>query len=168
MPDTRPPSGEVEASAARGDDLARGLDTNVLVRYLLADDEAQHAAATALIEGELTPEAPGLVHPVALCELVWVLRQVYKVPKPDVVAALRLVLAVRTLHVLDEAPVRAALDLFERAGTDGGPAADFADALLSVQYQAEGSALATFDRAASRLPHAHRLGSVASGARGDD
>lgn len=134
------------------DHSARGLDTNVLVRYLVADDPEQHAAATALIEGELTPEAPGLVHPVALCELVWVLRQVYKVPKPEVVAALRLVLAVRTLHVLDEAAVRAALDLFERH------AADFADALLSVEYQTEGSSLVTFDRAASGLPLARRLG----------
>lgn len=134
---------------------ARGLDTNVLIRYLVADDPEQHAAATALIEDELTPEDPGLVHPVALCELVWVLHQVYKVPKPDVVAALRLVLAVRTLRVLDEATVRAALDLFEHY------AADFADALFSVAYQTEGSALATFDRAASQLPHAQRLGTGA-------
>ena len=133
-------------------DDARGLDTNVLARYLVADDPEQHAAAAALIEGELTPESPGLVAPVALCELVWVLRQVYKVPKPDIVAALRLVLSVRTLRVLNEPAVRAALGLFERY------AADFADALLSVQYQAEGFGLVTFDRHASKLPGASRLG----------
>ena len=135
---------------------ARGLDTNVLVRYLVADDAEQHAAAVALVEGELTPEAPGLVAPVALCELVWVLRSVYGVPKPEIVAALRLVLSVRTLRVLDAPAVRAALDHYE------DHAADFADALLSVQYQAEGSALATFDRAASRLPGARQLGEVAT------
>lgn len=130
----------------------RGLDTNVLVRYLVGDDPEQHEHARALIEDELTPEDPGLVHPVALCELVWVLRQVYNVPKLEVVQALRLVLSVRALRVLDEPSVRDALALY------GAHAADFADALLSVQYQAAGTGLVTFDKGASRLPGATRLG----------
>ena len=130
----------------------RGLDTNVLVRYLVGDDPDQHEHARALIEDVLTPEAPGLVHPVVLCEAVWVLCRVYSVPKTEIVQALRLVLAARTLRVLDEASVRAALDVFETHS------ADFADCLLSVQYQAEGTGLATFDRRASRLPGAGRLG----------
>lgn len=126
----------------------RGLDTNVLLRYLLADDPAQHTAAVRLIEEELTPDTPGLVHPVALCEVVWALRQVYKVPKEDIVATLRLILAVRSLRVLEEPRVREALELYAAHG------ADFADALLHVAYRAEGDGLATFDRAAGRLPGA--------------
>ena len=131
---------------------ARGLDTNVLVRYLVGDDPDQYEHARALVEDDLTPEAPGLVHPVALCELVWVLRSVYDVPKGEIVEALRLVLSVRTLRVLDEPAVRAALDLYE------AHAADFADALLSVEYREAGTGLATFDRHASRLPGGSRLG----------
>jgi predicted nucleic-acid-binding protein len=50
------------------------LDTNVLVRYIVRDDEPQAAMATALIETECTTETPGLVTLVVLCELVWVLR----------------------------------------------------------------------------------------------
>lgn len=137
---------------------ARGLDTNVLARYLVGDDPEQYDAARAFIEDELSPEAPGLVHPVALCELVWVLRHVYSVPRAEVVHALRVLLSVRTLRVLCEAAVRDALALYEGVGTDGQPPADFADALLSVEYTAAGTGLATFDRAASRLPHARRLG----------
>ncbi|MGB3541491.1 PIN domain-containing protein [Rubrivirga sp.] len=132
--------------------MGRGLDTNVLVRYLVADDPDQHAAAAELIEDVLTPESPGLVHPVALCELVWVLRQVYKVPKPEIVAALRLVLSVRTLRVLDATAVREAVALYD------AHAADFADSLLSVQYRAEGTGLVTFDKDASRLPNGAWLG----------
>ena len=130
----------------------RGLDTNVLVRYLLGDDPEQAELARAFIEDDLTPGTPGLVHPVALCELVWVLRQVYKVPKSEIVAALRLVLSVRTLRVLGEPDVREAVDLFE------SHPADFADCLLAVQYGAAGTGMATFDRDASRLPGARRLG----------
>lgn len=132
--------------------LERGLDTNILVRYLIEDDPEQAELARAFIEDDLTPGVPGLVHPVALCELVWVLRQVYKVPKREVVAALRLVLSVRTLRVLDELSVREAVDLFD------AHAADFADCLLSVQYGTEGTGMVTFDRGAAHLPGARRLG----------
>ena len=132
----------------------RGLDTNVLARYLLADDPEQYEHARAFIEDELTHEAPGLVHPVALCELVWVLRQVYKVPKLEVVEALRLVLSVRTLRVLDGGAVREALALYVAHG------ADFADCLLSVQYRTQGTEITTFDKGASRLPGARRLGNA--------
>ena len=134
-----------------GDASTRGLDTNVLARYLLADDPDQHAEASELIETELTPEAPGLVHPVVLCELVWVLRQVYKVPKADVVHALRQILALPTVRVLDRAAVREAVDLYDTH------AADFADCYLLVKYRAAEADLTTFDRAASRLPGARRL-----------
>ena len=130
----------------------RGLDTNVLARYLLEDDPDQYERARTLIEDELTPDDPGLVHPVALCELVWVLRSVYGVPKPEIVEALRLVLSVRTLRVLDGPAVREAVALYE------AHPADFADALLSVQYRAAGTGLATFDRGASKLTGAARLG----------
>ena len=132
--------------AGRGPAL--GLDTNVLLRYLLADDARQHAAAAALIDDVLTPAAPGLVHPVVLCEAVWALRQVYKVPKADVVRALARVLGAPTLRVLDAARVREALHLYE------SHAADFADALLSVSYRAEGAGLVTFDQAAQAFPGA--------------
>ena len=134
----------------------RGLDTNVLVRYLVADDAEQHRAAAALIDS-FAPDAPGLVHPVALVELVWVLQSAYSIPRADIVRALRLVLDVRSLRVLDEASVRRAVGLYEAGSAEGNPAADFADCLLAAAYEAEGSVLVTFDRLASRLPGAERL-----------
>ena len=48
-----------------------GLDTNVLVRYVMQDDPSQSPRATRLIEA-LQPDAPGFVPVVALVELVWV------------------------------------------------------------------------------------------------
>ena len=104
-----------------------------------------------LFRSELTPVAPGLVAPVVLCELVWVLRTAYKVPKPEIVFVLRLVLNTPTLRVLERPTVLAALNLSEVQS------ADSADCLLHVRYQAEGTALSTFDIKASRLPGAERL-----------
>jgi predicted nucleic-acid-binding protein len=130
----------------------------VLLRYFVGDDPEQHAEAVALVEGTLTPETPGLVHPVALCELVWVLRSAYEVPKAEIIAVLRLALSVRTLRVLDEPLVREALALYE------DHRADFADCLLHAAYQAEGTGLATFDRGAARLPGSERVGAGHVGA----
>lgn len=49
-----------------------GIDTNVLVRYIMQDDPKQSARATRLIEG-LTSDRPGVVPLVTVVELVSVL-----------------------------------------------------------------------------------------------
>ncbi len=55
-------------------------DTDVLVRFLVADDPDQAAAAAALLE---RAEAVVLTVPV-LCELTWVLRSVYGIARADI------------------------------------------------------------------------------------
>ena len=47
-----------------------GLDTNVLVRYLVQDEPVQSKLATWLIEGNCTKQSPGRISLVVLCELV--------------------------------------------------------------------------------------------------
>ena len=47
------------------------IDTNVLLRYLLADDAAQHRKAKALIEAQ----RPALIVDAVLVETVWTHRQ---------------------------------------------------------------------------------------------
>ena len=49
-----------------------GLDTNVLVRYIMQDDVKQSPKAIKLVES-LTADAPGFVPLVAIIELIWVL-----------------------------------------------------------------------------------------------
>jgi len=48
-----------------------GIDTNVLVRYLVRDDPAQTERATAVIEGRCSADVPDFVCHVVLAELVW-------------------------------------------------------------------------------------------------
>ena len=61
----------------------RGLDTNVLVRYLTRDDDAQFAAASDLIEGAEHRSERLYLNIVVLCELTWVLRgSRYRFPRP--------------------------------------------------------------------------------------
>lgn len=129
-----------------------GLDTNVLVRYLVEDDPNQFEAARRYIEEHCTPEVPGLVHPVMLCEVVWVLRSAYQVPREAIVDALDTLLRIRSLKVLEAELVRKALGLYRSTNVD------FADAYLHAAYrQAVAVGLLTFDRRAGALPGATRL-----------
>jgi predicted nucleic-acid-binding protein len=61
-----------------------GLDTNVVIRYLVQDDKKQSDAATRFIEKSLTAESPGYINHIILCEIVWVLQRCYGVRKQQI------------------------------------------------------------------------------------
>lgn len=54
-----------------------GLDTNVLVRFLVRDDDAQELEAAQLLTGLSQRGATGFVPDVVLAELSWVLERCY-------------------------------------------------------------------------------------------
>ena len=65
-----------------------GIDTNVLVRYLVRDDQSQYERARRLIHREVNTGEPVLVSLLVLLEMEWVLRSRYELAKPDIVAVL--------------------------------------------------------------------------------
>ncbi len=119
-----------------------GLDTNVLVRYVMQDDPRQSARATRLVES-LTAEGPGFVPLVALVEVVWVLAGSYGLTRVQVATVLETLLRSKEL-VLDRADiVTQALNRFAGGG------ADFADALIERIAAAAGcEQTMTFDAGA--------------------
>lgn len=124
-----------------------GLDTNVVVRYLVQDDRAQASAATALIERTLSADSPGLITGVTLCEIVWVLAECYAADRSRVDAVIEGMLTSRQLIVEDAAEVWAALGDWRESN------ADFSDALIGRLVAAQGGAkTVTFDRSAAKLP----------------
>lgn len=62
-----------------------GIDTNILVRYIVQDDEEQARLATSLLEEMVSENNQGFVSVAVLCELVWVLRRAYGYGKKQVV-----------------------------------------------------------------------------------
>jgi predicted nucleic-acid-binding protein len=119
-----------------------GLDTNVLVRYVMQDDPRQSPLATRLLES-LSAESPGFVPVVVLTELVWVLSGSYGLDRTQVAAVLGTLLRSKEL-VVDQAEwVAQALKRYSANG------ADFADALIERLSAAAGcSATMTFDTGA--------------------
>jgi predicted nucleic acid-binding protein len=55
-----------------------GLDTNVLLRYLLQDDPKQARQANQIIDRQLSEPNPGFVNLATVLEIVWVLRSLLK------------------------------------------------------------------------------------------
>jgi predicted nucleic-acid-binding protein len=123
------------------------LDTNVLARYVVADDPRQAAAARRLIESSCTTESPGVVSLVVLCELVWVLGQGYRYRRSQVALVLRRLLAAQDLAVERSELAWQALNLYEE-GT-----ADFSDYVIGLcGREGKAAATCTFDRRAATSP----------------
>ena len=123
-----------------------GLDTNVLVRYLVEDDRAQASKAARLIESRCTEDAPGFVNRVVLCELVWVLESAYGYPRATVAATLENLLRAAELDVDAADAAWPALTAYRRNGVD------FSDALIGrLNRNAGCDGTASFDKAAAKM-----------------
>ncbi len=123
-----------------------GLDTNILVRYLVQDDQGQAQIAAAFIESECTKETPGFLNRIVMCELVWVLRGSYNYARQEIVRLLGLLLQTEEFQIEDQSSAHAALRSF--AAGEG----DFADGYLAeTNRQAGCNKTVTLDRKAARL-----------------
>ncbi len=117
------------------------LDTNVLVRYLVEDDEAQTAQAAALIEGAQADGDPLFVSHVVLCEVVWVLASVYEQTRKQIFVVMEGLSRASHLVLDDAECVRRALASYGRGR------GDFADYIIRERAHAAGcKQVATFDK----------------------
>ena len=124
-----------------------GLDTNVLVRWLMDDDPKQSTRARRLFDAARVGQAALFVPATAMLELEWVLRSRYDFNKATVLQAFNALLETQELEFQSEAALEQALHLY-RQGT-----AEFADCLHAGLCNAfDHAPLLTFDAKAARLP----------------
>ena len=121
-----------------------GLDTNVLVRYIMQDDSRQSPKATRLIES-LSSDNPGYITLISVVELYWVLTSSYELSGAQVAQALEVILRSKQLLVERADQVMRALRVF------GQGKADFADCLIERAASSAGcDETVTFDIGASK------------------
>ena len=121
-----------------------GLDTNVVVRYIMQDDPKQSPKATQLIES-LSNDAPGYITMVSVVELYWVLTSCYGLSDTQVTQALEAILRSKQLLVERADQVMRALRVFAFGK------ADFADCLIERAASGAGcTRTMTFDAAAAK------------------
>lgn len=125
----------------------RAIDSNVLLRLLVRDDEKQVAVANTFV-------AKGAwVSHVVLAETVWVLKNGYARADNEIATAIEMLLNQQNIAVHDADVVTAALANYRQR-----PALGFSDCLiLEAARKAGHLPLGTFDKALAKLDGAERL-----------
>jgi predicted nucleic-acid-binding protein len=116
------------------------VDTNILARAVLQDDQKQGRAASDLLK-EASLIAVSLP---CLCELVWILRRGAKLSKDDVASTIRDLLDAGNV-VMNRPAVEAGLAILEAGG-------DFADGIMAFEGNwLGGETFVSFDKQAVEL-----------------
>ena len=118
------------------------LDTNILVRLVLHDDEAQARAAERLVVKARREQTHLFVADVVWCELVWVLTRRAGLSREDIADALDQLLRTELIAVSVPSVIERALSAYRNGK------GDFADYLVREQARAlDAREVVTFDRA---------------------
>jgi predicted nucleic-acid-binding protein len=124
-----------------------GIDTNVLVRFLVQDDPELFEKALKLIKREVAAGRRVFINQLVLLETEWVLLSRYAAPKEKIIEAISGLLEAVDVQLEDEAVIEEALYMWKDAS------ADFADCLIGAKNRRMGCrATATFDVKSAKLP----------------
>jgi predicted nucleic-acid-binding protein len=104
----------------------KGLDSSILLRYILEDDPVWSEPATRFIDAECTLESPGYINPVVLAEVVWSLRRQPGFDKERVAQIVEELLQADNFFIENEDAAEKALAAFKRGS------AGFADCLIAA------------------------------------
>jgi predicted nucleic-acid-binding protein len=120
----------------------KAVDTNVLLRYVLRDDEGQFAKAAAFFRTR-TAQDPAFVSLIVLAEFAWALRQRYRYSRADIHSLVETLLETAEMVFEDETALAAVVAEAEHG--------DLADHLISYSARRAGcDSTVTFDTEATR------------------
>ena len=122
--------------------MMRGLDTNVIVRYVTQDNREQFRRADAVFTSAASTGDKLFINAIVLCELVWVLRSAYKETRERITPVIEALLETPEVVVEDA-------DLARRALADWQSGiGDFADGFIARRNQRSGcQTTLSFDKA---------------------
>ena len=123
-----------------------GIDTNVLVRYLVQDDKRQAAAASKIFE-HVSDINPAFINNIVMCEVVWVLSRAYKYERKIIAETTERILSTSGIEFENAEGIRKAIRHYKKGN------ADFSDYLIAEINKENGADTTyTFDRKAAKNP----------------
>lgn len=121
-----------------------GIDTNVLIRILVKDDENQAQLAFDYITKSCINSSI-IINSIVFCEVVWVLESAYNYTKEEIINCLLHILKTKQFLIPDKEIIRLALTLYQETKID------FSDALIGYKNKLENCNFTiTFDREAAK------------------
>ena len=125
----------------------KGLDTNILVRYLVKDDKRQAEKAAACIRKVTDSGEIFFINLVVFCELVWVLDSAYGYERMEIAGVLEKLLITQQFEIESRDIVRQAIHDYKTGG------ADFADYLIGrINIINNCDTTFTFDQSLKKSP----------------
>lgn len=132
--------------------IAGSVDTNILVRFIVQDDEQQAQVVAKAFDRHIRKSESLLVPVTVMLELEWVLRSRYKFPKADVIRTMFALLETLELVFESEWAVEQALASYAEG------VADFAEYLhLALAQKQKALPFFTFDEKAAKAQGAKVL-----------
>jgi predicted nucleic-acid-binding protein len=123
----------------------RGIDTNVLIRYLVQDDANQAKTATTFIEQDCTADDPGFIGHIVFCELAWVLERNYAQSRSEIATIIEELLQVVQVEAQSPEIIWRALSDYKTSNVD------FPDHLLArINESNDCDTTITFDKKAAK------------------
>ena len=123
-----------------------GIDTNILVRYLTADDQTQYQQVLKLLKSE----GAVYISPIVWIETVWVLTHCYHISVERQCEELAKLLEIEIFIVDNSAEVLKALNAYHKGY-------DFADAMIGLNNALHCKTTWTFDKKAAQMSEFTRL-----------
>ena len=115
-------------------------DTNVIVRYLVKDDERLYARAKEFFDAVRIGESKAVVLESVIAESIYVLMKIYHVPRDRAAGSLIDILHYKGIVNGDRKVSIKALDLFVLHDLD------IVDCILCAKAQDDGAGIFSFDR----------------------
>ena len=130
----------------------KGIDTNVLIRFLVQDDQQQATVVHQLLSEVEQHKQTLLVSNLVLLETIWVLESVYQVKRNAIIDTIDELMTLPILEFDQQPMIRQFLDTARQSKID------LSDALIGHWARERGcTAVLTFDKKAARSELFERL-----------
>lgn len=128
------------------------IDTNVLLRFFLADHQKHFQSVIRLFKKAKDNEVSLITNIMIITELVWTLRSYYKLTKDEIVNKLKEIVSLDFLEISSKNILLAAIDYFENKNID------FIDALSAAWMKEKNlDTIFSFDRDFEKIEGIKRL-----------
>jgi predicted nucleic-acid-binding protein len=123
----------------------KGIDTNILIRFLVGDDELQTEKVYNIFKKAEINKKELFVPLLVIIELIWVLESVYEITRSEILGSINALLLMPILKFEHQS----ALQQFIKSGV--GSKYDLSDLLIAHSAREQGcESVLTFDKKASR------------------